>query len=60
MYEYFMFNSKIKDELIEKRIQFNNQLIKQRKLKIEFELIHIDKNLVKENINAKEIKTKND
>ena len=36
-----MFNSKIKDELIEKRIQFNNQLIKQRKLKIEFELIHI-------------------
>ena len=33
MYEYFMFNSKIKDELIEKRIQFNNQLIKQRKLK---------------------------
>jgi len=59
MYDQITSNSKIKDELIEKRIQFIRQLIEQRKLKTEFEIIDIDKNLARKNIKAKEIKTKN-
>ena len=60
MYQHFTSNLKIQDEFIEKRIQFIRQLIEQRKLKIEFEKIDSDKNLAKKNINAKELKTKND
>ena len=59
MYDHFTSNLKIEDEFIEKRIQFIRQLIEQRKLKIEFEMIDSDKNLAKKNINAKELKTKN-
>jgi hypothetical protein len=60
MYRHFTSNLKIQDELIEKRIRFIRQLIEQRKLKIEFEMIDTDKNLAKKNINAKELKTKNE
>ncbi len=60
MYQHFTSNLKIQDEFIEKRIRFIRQLIEQRKLKIEFEKIDTDKNLAKKNINAKELKTKND
>lgn len=59
MYDHFTSNVKIEDELIKKSIQFIKQLIKQRKLKIEFEIINMDANLAKKNINAKELKTKN-
>lgn len=59
MYDNFISNSKIEDEFIEKRIQFIRQLIKQRKLKIEFEMIGTDENLAKKIINTKELKTKN-
>ncbi len=59
MYDHLTFNSKIEDEFVEKRIQFIRQLIEQRKLKIEFEMIDSDKNLAKQSINAKELKTKN-
>ena len=40
----------VDDYLIEKRIQFFKQLIAQRKLKIEFELIDSNHNLAKKNI----------
>lgn len=50
MYDHFLSNSKIGDEFIEKRIQFIRRLIKQRKLKVEFELINSDKNLANKNI----------
>jgi len=50
MYDQLTSNSKIEDEFIEKRIQFIRQLIKQRKLKIEFELVNIDKNLARKHI----------
>ncbi len=60
MYDHFTYNSKIEDEFIEKRIQFIKQLIEQRKLNIEFQIIDIDKNLSKKSINAKELKTKNE
>ncbi len=60
MYDHFTSNLKIEDDFIEKRIQFIRQLIEQRKLNIEFEMIDTDKNLAKKNINAKELKTKNE
>ena len=47
IYDQFTPNSKIEDEFIEKRMQFIRQLIEQRKLKIEFEIITSDKNLAK-------------
>ena len=47
MYDQLTSNPKIEDEFIEKRIQFIRQLIKQRKLKIEFELVDTDKNLAR-------------
>ncbi len=59
MYDNFISNSKIEDEFIEKRIQLIRQLIKQRKLKIEFEMIGTDENLARKIINTKELKTKN-
>ncbi len=60
MYDHLTSNSKIEDEFVEKRIQFIRQLVEQRKLKIEFEIIYRDQNLASKNINAKELKTKND
>ena len=60
MFDQFTSNLKIEDEFIQKRIQFIRQLIEQRKLKIEIELIDADKNLAKKNTNAKKLKTKND
>ncbi len=60
MYDHFTSNSKIEDEFIEKRIQFIKQLIEQRKLKIEFQMLDTDKNLARKSINAKEIKTRNE
>ncbi|MHA7734801.1 hypothetical protein [Nitrosopumilus sp. S6] len=39
MYDHFKFNKEINDEFIKKRTQFIKQLISQRKLKMEFELI---------------------
>jgi len=47
MYDQFTSDLKIKDDLIKKRIQFIRQLIEQRKLKIELELIDADRNLAK-------------
>ncbi len=60
MYDHFMSNSKIEDKFIENRIQFIRQLIEQRKLKIKFQIIDMDKNLARKISNTKEIKTKND
>lgn len=60
MYDHFMYNSKIEDKFIEKRIQFIRQLIEQRKLKIKFQIIDTDENLARKISNTKEIKTKND
>jgi hypothetical protein len=59
MFEQLTTNLKIKDEFIQNRIKFINQLIVQRKLKIEFELILQKDNLANKTLNAKEIKTKN-
>ena len=59
MFEQLTANLKIKDEFIQNRIKFINQLIVQRKLKIEFELILQKDNLANKIIVAKEIKTKN-
>ena len=47
MYDQLTTNLKIEDEFIKKRIQFIRQLIEQRKLKIEFEIIDAGKNLAK-------------
>ena len=60
MYDQFTSNLKIEDEFIQKRIQFIRELIEQRKLKIEIELIDADENLAKKNTNTKKLKTKND
>ncbi len=60
MYDQFTSNLKIEDEFIQKRVQFIGQLIEQRKLKIEFEMIDEDDNLAKKYTNAKKLKTKND
>ncbi len=48
MFDQFTTNLKISDKLIENRIQFIKQLIKQRKLKIQLELIDRCENLGKE------------
>ena len=50
MFNQFTTNSKIEDEFIQKRMQFIKQLVKQRKLEIQFELIGADENLAKKNI----------
>ncbi len=59
MFEQLTANLKIKDEFIQNRIKFINQLIAQRKLKIEFELILQKNNLANKILVTKEIKTKN-
>jgi hypothetical protein len=60
MFEQLTTDKIIKDEFIEKRIKFINQLIIQRKLNVEFEFIQQENNLAKKTLDAKEIKTKND
>jgi len=47
IYDQFVFNSKIEDDVIIKKIYFIKQLIAQRKLKIEIELIKKEDNLAK-------------
>ena len=59
MFEQMTDGLKIKDEFILNRVRFIDQLIAQRKLKIEFELISHSDNLVNKLFDAKEIKTKN-
>ena len=39
MFDHFKFNKETDDEFIKKRMQFIKQLILQRKLKMEFELV---------------------
>lgn len=39
MFEHFKFNKEVDDDFIKKRTKFIKQLISQRKLKIEFELV---------------------
>ena len=50
MFNQFTTNTKIEDEFIQKRIQFITQLVKQRKLEIQFELISTEENLAKNKI----------
>ncbi|MGI9566832.1 MAG: hypothetical protein ACR2LL_07460 [Nitrosopumilus sp.] len=47
MYDHLESNLKSCDDLIQKRIQFIQQLIKQRNLKIEFQIIEEKQNLAK-------------
>ena len=47
MYDQFVLNSKIEDEIINNKKKFINQLISQRKLKIEFKLISKEDNLAR-------------
>jgi hypothetical protein len=47
MFEQFTDDSKIDDEFIQKRLRFIRQLIDQRKLKIQFELISKDENIAR-------------
>ena len=60
LFEQLTANQNINDEFIGKRIKFINQLIAQRKLKMEYELIQQENNLAKKTLDAKELKTKND
>jgi hypothetical protein len=60
MFEQFTTDKRIKDEFIEKRIKFINQLIIQRKLNVEFDLIKQGENLANKILEAKELKTKNE
>jgi len=59
-FEQLTVHQNINDEFIGKRIKFINQLISQRKLKIEYELIQQESNPAKKTLDAKELKTKND
>ena len=60
MFEQLTSNVDIKDEFCQNKIKFIKQLISQRKLEIEFELISQESNLSKKTLDAKELKTKND
>jgi hypothetical protein len=60
MYEQLKDDSKTDDGFIKNRIKFIDQLIAQRKLKIEFESIEQEDNPAKKILEAKEIKTKNE
>lgn len=53
MFEQLTTNLKIKDEFIQNQIKFINQLIVQRKLKIEFKLILQKDNLANKTLDAK-------
>ena len=60
MLEQLTTNKNINDEFIENRIKFIKQLIVQRKLKVDFEIIQQETNIAKKILDAKELKTKND
>ena len=60
MFEQLTSNENVKDEFCKNKIKFIKQLISQRKLEIEFELIQQENNLSKKTLDAKELKTKND
>ena len=60
MFNQVISDSKIKDQFIQKRMQFIKQFIIQRRLKVKFDLISIDKNLAKKNIQNKKNKVKKD
>jgi len=60
MFDQLTSDVSINDEFCKNRIKFINQLITQRKLKIEFEFIQQENNLSKKTLDAKELKTKND
>ena len=50
MFEQFTIDSKNEDLFIQKRLRFIKQLIEQRKLKVEFEMIAQDENAAKKYI----------
>lgn len=50
IFDHLSSKTKPNDDVIEKRTFFINQLINQRKLKVEFELIEHDKNLARDKI----------
>jgi uncharacterized membrane protein len=50
MYDHFTSHSKIEDDLILGKIRFIKQLIMQRELKIEFQVIDSNENISRENI----------
>ena len=58
MYEQLKVNSVIQDEFIKNRMQFISSFIKQRKLKVEFQIIDSKYNISKQLL-KKEIKTDN-
>ena len=49
MYEHFTSHSKIEDDFILEKMRFIKQLITQRELKIEFQIIDSNKNISREN-----------
>ena len=59
MFDQLNGNEKVNDEFIQNRIKFINQLIVQRKLKVQYDL-NQDTNPTKKIPSAKELKTKND
>ena len=59
MFDHLNGSEKTNDEFIQNRVRFINQLISQRRLKIQFELINQEVNPTKKISNAKELKTKN-
>lgn len=50
MFEQFTSKKTIEDEFVKKRTRFIKQLIQQRKLKVDFELINPEENLAAKNI----------
>ena len=59
MFDQLSTDLEIKDEFIVNRIKFIKQLITQRKLKIQWDLIKQEENLANKTLEAKELKTKN-
>ena len=59
MFEQLKDQNLVNDEFIKTKIKFINQLISQRKLRMEFELINQENNPAKKTLDAKELKTKN-
>ena len=50
MFEQFTTNSEIEDPFIQKRMRFIRQLVDQRRLKVEFEVISQDENIARNSI----------
>ncbi len=60
MYKQLTTSMIIKDEFVKNRIKFINQLIAQRKLKIQYERIESKNNLADKILDARELETKDD